>query len=245
MYDPRMSQADTAPSRLDARTAAARWRPQKFSEGGAVQVVDPLIEPLWTGLRAVALIDGPVVEIRDLDGDPVDDFPDVVAELAGASRAHALVIDGYLTHQPLQTVGAVARRDTIEEQPRSAPTIRQMWFGSLGGRRKREPRQPVDAVGRDPLPVDDDVAFVAVDLLWVDDDPLLDVPLLERKRVLESVLVESRLVRRGIYVKPPVDTWLGSWRVMGFSRLAYKAANGRYTPGEVNRSWALADLPSR
>jgi ATP-dependent DNA ligase len=245
MYDPLMSQTDMAPGRLDARTAAARWRPQMFSERGASQVVDALVEPLWTGLRAIALIDGSTVEIRDLDGDPVEEFPEVVDQLAAASLAQSLVIDGYLTHQPLQPLNVLARRDAIQEQRGSAPTMRQLWFGSLGGRARRERMQPVDEIGRDPLPVDDDVAFVAVDLLWIDDEPLLDVPLLERKRVLESVLAESHLIRRGMYVRPPAETWLGSWRAMGFSRLAYKAANSRYTPGERNRSWALADLPSR
>jgi hypothetical protein len=245
LYDPSMSQTDAAPARLDARTAAATWRPQKFSEGGSREIVDPLVEPLWTGLRAVALVDGPTVEIRDLDGDPVDDFPDVIEQLGPASRAQSLVIDGYLTHQPLQPLLVVAGRDSIEQDPQSAPSIRQLWFGSLGGRRRKEPKQRAEQLGRDPLPVDDEVAFVAVDLLWVDNDPLLDVPLLERKRVLESVLGESHLIRRGIYVRPPVDTWLGSWRAMGFSRLAYKAANSRYTPGKTNPDWGMADLPSR
>jgi hypothetical protein len=59
------------------------------------------------------------------------------------------------------------------------------------------------------------------------------------------VLGESHLVRRGIYVRPPIGTWLGSWRSMGFSRLAYKAANSRYVPGETNSQWALGDLPAR
>lgn len=244
MYDRPMNQAGTAPTRLDATSAAARWRPQKFNEGGARDIVDPLVEPLWTGLRVVAHVDGAAVTIRDLDGDEVEDFPDVVEQLAAASRTGSLILDGYLTHQPLQQPGVIARRDVVEADPAAAPTIRQMWFGSLGGRRSR-PKPPAGQGGRDPLPIDDEVAFVAVDLLWVDDEPLLDVPLLERKRILESVLGESHLIRRGIYVKPPVDTWLGSWRAMGFSRLAYKAANSRYTPGESNRSWALADLPSR
>ncbi len=81
-----MSQTDAAPARLDARMAAATWRPQKFSEGGSREIVDPLVEPLWTGLRAVALVDGPTVEIRDLDGDPVDDFSDVIEQLGPAPR---------------------------------------------------------------------------------------------------------------------------------------------------------------
>jgi ATP-dependent DNA ligase len=120
-----------------------------------------------------------------------------------------------------------------------------MWFGFLGRRRSRTKPPAIEQTERDPLPVDGDVALVAVDLLWLDDEPLLSVPLLERKRILESVLGESRLVRRGIYVRPPVDTWLGSWRSFGFSRLAYKAANSRYVPGATNPQWTVGDLPAR
>jgi hypothetical protein len=47
-----------------------------------------------------------------------------------------------------------------------------------------------------------------------------------------------------VYIRPPVDTWLASWRSLGFSELAYKAANGRYLPGAVNDTWAIARIPT-
>ena len=74
---------------------------------------------------------------------------------------------------------------------------------------------------------------------------LLRQMLLERKRVLESAVGESRLVRRGTFIRPPVDAWLGSWRSFGFSRMSYKEANSRYLPGQPNPSWTVADIPAR
>ena len=49
----------TTPTPLarDARSAALTWRPQRFAESGG-DVSDPLIEPLWTGLRVLAHVDG-------------------------------------------------------------------------------------------------------------------------------------------------------------------------------------------
>ena len=88
------------------------------------------------------------------------------------------------------------------------------------------------------------LAFVAVDLLDIDGQSLLDIPLLERKRLLESVLTEDELIRRGIYIRLPVDAWLASWRSVGFHELAYKAANGRYLPGGTNDTWAIVRIPS-
>ena len=238
-----MSTGDPLTATRDIAEAAAIWRPQRFSESGG-EVVDPLMEPLWTGLRVLALVDGPVASFRDADGDEIDDFPDIAGELVAAARAERMLIDGYLTHQPIQDKATVARREAAEA-PNNAPSIGQMWFGALARRRSRVKAPPVAQTERDPVPVDGDVAIVVIDLLWLDDEPLLSVPLLERKRILESVLGESRLVRRGIYVRPPIDTWLGSWRSFGFSRLAYKAANSRYLPGETNSQWTVGDLPSR
>ncbi len=239
-----MTSTDQATRAIDARSAAATWRPQQFSEGRSNAIVDPIIEPVWSGLRVLALVDGGQVTIRDLDGDPIEDFEDVATELAQATHADQLLVDGYLTHQPIQGVAAVAYRET-DDRANASPTIGQLWFGSLGRLRNRNKLPPIETIGREPPPPDKDVAIVLVDLLWLDDEPMLGVPLLERKRILESVVGESRLVRRGTFIRPPIDTWIGSWRSFGFSRLAYKGANSRYTPGTTNPQWAIGDLPRR
>ncbi len=74
---------------------------------------------------------------------------------------------------------------------------------------------------------------------------MLDIPLLERRRLLESVLVESDLVRIGAFVRPPIETWVGSWRTQGFEGLTYKAANSRYLPGRPNDDWIVSGMPRR
>ena len=226
----------------DVQTAAVTWRPQRFTESGG-DVQDPLIEPLWTGLRVLAVVDGDMVTFRDIDGDPIEEFDDVAGELAAARLADRLILDGYLTHQVLQEPAAIARR-AAETKSSDAPTMSQMWFGNLL-RRGGKKAPSVEQTERAAPVVDGDVALVMVDILWLDDDPLLNVPLLERKRILESAVGESRLVRRGTFVRPPVDTWLGSWRSFGFSRMSYKAANSRYLPGQQNPQWTVADVPAR
>jgi ATP-dependent DNA ligase len=237
MYDPAMNATDPA-------SAALGWRPQAFGDRRAGAIEDPLVEPLWTGLRVLAHVDGGRATLRDLDGDQVDDFPDINAALAESIRAQRVVVDAHLTHQPIQAIADVAARDSLEA-PKATAVVGQMWFGALmRGRRPKMSLDP-DSVGRDALPRDEAIAIVVVDLLWLDDQPLLDVPLLERKRILESVLVESERVRLGIYIRPPIDTWIGSWRTFGFNRMAYKAANSRYLPGRPNQDWAIADLPYR
>jgi bifunctional non-homologous end joining protein LigD len=84
-----------------------------------------------------------------------------------------------------------------------------------------------------------------VDLLVLDDHPLLDVPLLERKRLLESALAEGERVRRTPYVREPAGSFIISWRSAGFGGLAYKAANSRYRPGARTDGWSLVAMPRR
>jgi bifunctional non-homologous end joining protein LigD len=112
------------------------------------------------------------------------------------------------------------------------------------GLKSRAMRPIEEAESKLDAPPDHPLAFVAIDLLSLDGQSMLDIPLLERKRLLESVLTESNLVRRSAFVRPPVDPWLASWRSMGFRELAYKAANGRYVQGQVNDDWALVRIPT-
>ncbi len=84
-----------------------------------------------------------------------------------------------------------------------------------------------------------------IDLLWLDDTSLLDIPLLERRRLLEAVVLESDGVRLGAFVRPPIERWVASWRSQGFGGLTYKAANSRYLPGQPNPDWVITGMPRR
>ena len=225
------------PTRLAAEVGG--WRPQRFGDGAARNVKDPIIEPLWVGTRAIVRVgfaDRP--EIADERGKPIVDVPAVVAQIETAALAASLVLDGYLTGQATRATEGVILWGP--EAPSAGDMAAQLFLGSSGQRRRREL-----AEAREAAAVGGELAFVAVDLLLVDDDALLDVPLLERKRILDGVLDETDLVRRTAYVRPPIDPWLGTWRSIGFSLMAYKSANSRYRPGQANPDWVTARIPSR
>jgi ATP-dependent DNA ligase len=121
---------------------------------------------------------------------------------------------------------------------------RHMFIGESPLTGKREALQRADEA-RLPAPGDEPAAFVATDLLWIDGQSLLDVPLLERKRVLDSALDERELVRRTMLVRPPVEAWFAQWRALGFEEITYKGANGRYVPGTVSTDWTVVVMPRR
>ncbi len=86
---------------------------------------------------------------------------------------------------------------------------------------------------------------MVIDLLWLDGEWLLDVPLLERKRLLEAIVPGDDLVRASPYVRPPIDTWIGSWRAQGFPGLSFRSANSPYRPGETAPDWTTTPMPRR
>lgn len=217
------------------------WRPQGFGPLRAGAIEDPIVEPLWGGDRTIVVVAGPdaVPAFIDQHGEAFDDprLEPIVASLETSLRADSVVLDGYLTRQPnVDPALAATMGPTI---PTHGQMLNQMF---LGGMRSSRILGSNEATPIDPqLPL----TFVAIDLLSIDDQSLLDVPLLERKRILETAFVEADLLRRGVYVRPPVGTWIVSWRAFGFGELAYKGANSRYTPGLPNPGWALATIPNR
>ena len=107
----------------------------------------------------------------------------------------------------------------------------------------RRPLSRLEPLVREALERGERHAFVATDLLWVDGEGLLDVPLLERRRLLEGVLDESYLVRLSAFVRPSAVLTLVTWGALGFRDLSYRAANSRYLPGQENPDWAVTRAP--
>lgn len=220
-------------------TQAPTLRPTAFGRRNAKQIDDPIIEPMWRGERVLVEFAAGRVTVRDPEGGEHGTEPAILAELVEAVLADGAILDGYLTYQATQPQTTLL---VGSEAPTAGQMASQMLVGrGLSARALRPVQEMEEKVEQPP---DHPLAFVAVDILELDGQPLLDIPLLERKRLLESVLAESALVRRSAFVKPPVDPWLASWRSMGFRELAYKAANGRYVPGERNVDWAIARIPT-
>jgi hypothetical protein len=220
--------------------------PMPFGKVGTGSVRDPIIEPLWIGRRVLAhLALGEQAQLTDAIGDELVEFKALREEIAAANLASTLLIDGYVTASIRDSTGMSAP-DVTEGLVSPGQLGRQMIMG--GGSSAAEARRDdaeASLKARAAMPDEDEAGFVAIDLLELDGESLLDVPLLERKRLLESAFGESANVRRSPIVRAPPARWYAQWRAMGFREMAFKAANGRYTPGVASRDWAIAQIPKR
>ena len=215
------------------------WRPQEpLVTRVPVTIRDPIVEPLWSGTRVVVHVNEggddhpPMIRIIERSGlELTAEEPALTAAIAESLLAQDAVLDGVLTSQA--TRGGMGTAIV----PEAKLSVMDALMSRDTGVAVRGP-----AVDEAP-PVE---AFVAVDLLRLDGQSLLDVPLLERKRLLESILDPGPLVRVSVICRPPVDHWVASWQSAGLRGGMLKAANGRYIPGDRTPEWrTLTRIASR
>jgi len=226
---------NSAPAAVGDPTA---WLPQPFGGLGFRAVADPIVEPRWSGVRILARAGrspaGTVFAATltdELGVDCTEEFAAVAQAIATALRAEDAILDGYLTVE--------ATQESVGVMPDVTRTLTQADLASqflLGRRRGLEKKQPPDP--------DRPIAFVAVDLLRIDGINLVDLPLLERKRLLEGALELGELVRVTPFIRPPVGSHARTWFAQGFREMAYKPANGRYRPDGQPGDWATAPIRS-
>ena len=183
-----------------------------------VHSIEWLFEPAWRGERVMARLRDGRVTLTDQRGAPAsDEVANEAAEVLQSSLdAEEALVDGVWTNMPFVGEGSAARHlaEAIAEE----------------GLTDEVP---------DPIENEPRRAFVAIDLVELDGQPLHDVPLMERRRLLASVVDENVRVRVSPAVRVPIHNWLIAWRSAGFDRYVAKHVNSRYTPGEMSDEWLL------
>lgn len=214
------------------------WAPMRAYDGRRrFDITDPVVEPLWSGTRALAHVSvdpqtDPAATVRlveELGAELSGELPGLARALGEGVLARDAIVDGVITRQlALDGVGAAAIPE-VRSRPASI-LLRGNLDLEVSARGAIEQR--LDEAGT----VD---GFVAVDLLRLDGVLLLDVPLLERKRLLESVIVPGPLLRLSSHARPPIAPWIATWKSMGLAGGIMKAANSRYRPSDDTVEWRV------
>jgi hypothetical protein len=228
------------------REIAAAWQPQRPGRRSAKEIPDAIVEPDWGGMRVVAALTEDEAALYRGGGEVA--APDELLEaLLDAFGAVDAVIEGNVTTAALRSSeGAFPTAPKVERPPILVPRALRKDVKDDPFVRARDyeaAAQRVEPVVREALERGERHAFVATDLLWLDGQSLVDVPLLERRRILEGVLEESFLVRISVIVRPSAVLTLVTWGALGFRDLSYRAANSRYLVGQENADWAVTRAP--
>lgn len=239
-YDPVMSEQPTA------RDVAQAWRPQRPGRRAPKDIANAVVEPDWGGMRAVAALSTEEASLYR-DGGEVPAPDELLRALLDAFLAVEAVVEGHLTTAALRSSeGALPPAPEVERPPILVPramrkNVRDDPF--VHARDYEAAAKRLEPLVRESLERGERHAFVATDLLWLDGQSLAEVPLLERRRILEGVLEESFLVRISTIVRPSAVLTLVTWGSLGFRELSYRGASSRYLAGRENEDWAVARAP--
>jgi ATP-dependent DNA ligase len=165
-----------------------------------------LYEPKWDGFRCVVFRDGDQVELTSRNERPFTRyFPDMLDPLR-ACLVERCVVDGELV----------------------VPGATGLEFDALQQR-----IHPAESRVR-RLAAETPAAFIAFDLLALEDRDLRDVPLAERRALLREAVQTGPAVHLGPSTTDVelASTWFDRFEGAGLDGIVAKRLDGTYTPGE-------------
>jgi bifunctional non-homologous end joining protein LigD len=129
-------------------------------------------------------------------------------------------------HRQLAARNAVVDGEIVALDRNGRPSFERMQ-----DRFHRTPEELARNKGRVP------VQFIAFDLLWLDGQPLLDLPLAERRARLDEVLVETRDIRLSQVVQGAGTAFFDQVRALELEGIVAKRAASCYRPGTRSHDW--------
>jgi ATP-dependent DNA ligase len=228
------------------RTVAERWEPERPGARRTSDVRDPIVEPDWGGARVVAAItrDEAAIYAR---GAEVAAPEELLRAILDAFRAADAVVAGNLTTEAFRTSqGVYPAPPPVARPPLLLPRVFRQAVRDdpyIVARNQAAARDALEPRVVAALERGERHAFVATDLLLLDGQPIDEIPLLERKRLLETILEPSELVRVSVFVQPSARLTLATWGMLGFETLTWRGVNSRYLAGQPNPNVAVGRAP--
>jgi bifunctional non-homologous end joining protein LigD len=129
-------------------------------------------------------------------------------------------------HRQLAARNAVVDGEIVALDRNGRPSFERMQ-----DRFHRTPEELARNRGRVP------VQFLAFDLLWLDGQSLLDLPLVERRARLVEVLVETRDIRLSQVVEGAGKAFFDQVKALQLEGIVAKRAGSPYRPGTRSHDW--------
>jgi bifunctional non-homologous end joining protein LigD len=168
---------------------------------------DWLYEVKWDGYRALCFLSGGKLRMMSRRGNIMDkQFPEVNEALVAAVKAETAILDG----------------EVVAVDENGIPSF-QLLQNRTGFRRARNTAARPQALG-----------FFAFDLLYLNGYDLRKSALIDRRRLLQSVLLPSNTVRYSEHFAGKGDELLKAVRAKGLEGIIAKKADSRYEPLRSN-----------
>ncbi len=224
LWDPRAPAGEAA---IDLTGAAEGPMPDFIPPMRATAVtgvfsdVDWLFELKLDGYRVEAVVRDGTVKLWTRNGqDAARYFPDLAEAPPSWIDARTAIVDGEVV--------------ALDEGGRPDFSRLQDRTGMRGLATKRgERRSSAGAASTDGAPL----VYYLFDLLYLDGRSLLAVPLVERKRLLRSVLRDHPAVRYLSHIEEDGESFHGVARDRGLEGIVAKARRSRYEPDRRTRTW--------
>jgi DNA ligase D-like protein (predicted ligase)/DNA ligase D-like protein (predicted polymerase)/DNA ligase D-like protein (predicted 3'-phosphoesterase) len=169
-----------------------------------------LFEVKWDGHRCLAALDADRTRLTSRTSrDVTGQFPEM---------------DGL--HRQLASRNAVVDGEIVAFDEEGRPSFQRMQ-----DRFHRSAEELARHRGRVPI------QFLAFDLLWLDGEPLLEVPLQERRARLAEVLVERADVRLSQAVTGRGEAFFAQIKALGLEGIVAKRLASPYRPGARSHDW--------
>ena len=168
---------------------------------------DWVFEVKWDGFRALAYIDGEVSLRSRNNKELIDNFPEL-QELK--QQPKSLVLDGEIV---VLKYGKVDFQELLERGKATSPTDIMV----------KTARSPA--------------AYVVFDILEKDGKPLVDLQLVERKKILKETVKESERVVLADYVEEKGEAYYEAVLQKGLEGVMAKKKSSAYEPGIRSGNW--------
>ena len=172
---------------------------------------DWLYEPKWDGFRCIVFKDGDSVELTSRNEKPFTRYFPELVEVLRTQLPHRCVVDGEIVVPSPADAGTGLDFDALQQRIHPAAS------------RVRR------------LAAETPSAFIAFDLLALEDTDLMATPLRERRRLLEDVLAAATAP---LYLTPATtdaakaEDWFTRFEGAGLDGVIAKRLDGVYTPDE-------------
>lgn len=185
-----------------------RYKPMLAREAAAPFTdAEWVFEVKWDGFRALAYVNSEL-SLRSRNGkELIDNFPELI-ELK--RLGHNVVLDGEIV---ILKGGKVDFQALLERGKAVSATEIELQT-------KRSP-----------------AAYVVFDILEKDEVPLIDLPLIERKKILKTAVHEGEHVLLGDYVEGKGETYYEAVMQKGLEGVIAKKKTSSYEPGLRSGNW--------